>query len=76
MLFLFTLLQSMSCYYFAENTFNVMSDVRNRCAEKSWGVFNDYLEKTPPLNGKFLLFGHFCSNKLLSQQVIVSFQHV
>lgn len=26
-------------------------DVRNRCAEKSWQVFNTHLEKTPPLNG-------------------------
>lgn len=26
-------------------------DVRNRCAEKSWDVFNKYLQQTPPLNG-------------------------
>lgn len=25
-------------------------DVRNRCAEKSWEVFNKFLEQTPPLN--------------------------
>ncbi|KAK3231149.1 hypothetical protein Dsin_003030 [Dipteronia sinensis] len=26
-------------------------DVRNRCAENSWEVFNKYLKQTPPLNG-------------------------
>ncbi|KAI9199998.1 hypothetical protein LWI28_001306 [Acer negundo] len=26
-------------------------DVRNRCAKKSWEVFNKYLQQTPPLNG-------------------------
>ncbi|KAK9270997.1 hypothetical protein L1049_026585 [Liquidambar formosana] len=26
-------------------------DVRNRCAEKSWEVFNKFLQQTPPLNG-------------------------
>lgn len=26
-------------------------DVRNHCAEKSWDVFNKYLQQTPPLNG-------------------------
>ncbi|XP_044474527.1 xylulose kinase 2-like [Mangifera indica] len=26
-------------------------DVRNRCAEKSWEVFDKYLDQTPPLNG-------------------------
>ncbi|WOL07847.1 xylulose kinase [Canna indica] len=31
-------------------------DVRNQCAEHSWDVFNDYLEKTPLLNGGKLGF--------------------
>ncbi|XP_074564378.1 xylulose kinase 2 [Curcuma longa] len=31
-------------------------DVRNRYAERSWDVFNSYLEKTPPLNGGRLGF--------------------
>ncbi|KAK0575779.1 hypothetical protein LWI29_006929 [Acer saccharum] len=26
-------------------------DVRDRCAKKSWEVFNKYLQQTPPLNG-------------------------
>ncbi|KAG8377420.1 hypothetical protein BUALT_Bualt08G0031100 [Buddleja alternifolia] len=26
-------------------------DIRNRCANKSWEVFNAYLQQTPPLNG-------------------------
>jgi len=30
-----------------------MSDVRNRCAEKSWDVFNKFLEQTQPLNGRY-----------------------
>jgi len=30
-----------------------MSDVRNRCADKSWDVFNKFLEQTPPLNGRY-----------------------
>lgn len=33
----------------------MITDVRNRYAERSWDVFNSYLEKTPPLNGIFLL---------------------
>ncbi|PIA40919.1 hypothetical protein AQUCO_02300002v1 [Aquilegia coerulea] len=31
-------------------------DVRNRCAEQSWDVFNKVLEQTPPLNGGKLGF--------------------
>ncbi|XP_020256309.1 LOW QUALITY PROTEIN: xylulose kinase [Asparagus officinalis] len=31
-------------------------DVRNRCAESSWDVFNETLEKTPALNGGKLGF--------------------
>ncbi|XP_047149723.1 xylulose kinase 2 [Vigna umbellata] len=31
-------------------------DVRNRCAEKSWDVFNKFLEQTQPLNGGKLGF--------------------
>lgn len=31
-------------------------DVRNRCAEGSWDVFNQVLEQTPPLNGGKLGF--------------------
>jgi xylulokinase len=44
----------MACYNFAYTSSNVISDVRNQRAEKSWDVFNNYLEKTTPLNGKFL----------------------
>jgi len=29
-------------------------DVRNRCAEKSWEIFNKYLEQTPALNGLYM----------------------
>ncbi|GKV19973.1 hypothetical protein SLEP1_g30162 [Rubroshorea leprosula] len=31
-------------------------DVRNRCAEKSWDVFNQFLQQSPPLNGGKLGF--------------------
>ncbi|OIV97825.1 hypothetical protein TanjilG_12582 [Lupinus angustifolius] len=31
-------------------------DVRNHCAEKSWDVFNKFLQQTPPLNGGRLGF--------------------
>ncbi|KAK4390357.1 Xylulose kinase [Sesamum angolense] len=31
-------------------------DIRNRCANKSWEVFNTYLQQTPPLNGGKLGF--------------------
>ncbi|GLT62992.1 hypothetical protein SLA2020_355910 [Shorea laevis] len=31
-------------------------DVRNRCAEKSWDVFNKFLQQSPPLNGGKLGF--------------------
>ncbi|KAF5208457.1 Xylulose kinase, partial [Thalictrum thalictroides] len=31
-------------------------DVRNRCADQSWDVFNKVLEQTPPLNGGKLGF--------------------
>ncbi|ESW09273.1 hypothetical protein PHAVU_009G114000 [Phaseolus vulgaris] len=31
-------------------------DVRNRCADKSWDVFNKFLEQTQPLNGGKLGF--------------------
>lgn len=30
-----------------------ISDVRNRYAEKSWDVFNKFLQQTQPLNGRF-----------------------
>ncbi|CAN6199994.1 unnamed protein product [Urochloa humidicola] len=43
----------MLCY---KNGSLTREDVRNRCAEKSWDVFNSYLEKTPPLNGGKLGF--------------------
>ncbi|OMP06368.1 hypothetical protein CCACVL1_01605 [Corchorus capsularis] len=38
----------MLCY---KNGSLTREDVRNRCAEKSWDVFNKFLEQTPPLNG-------------------------
>ncbi|KAK3125841.1 hypothetical protein QOZ80_7BG0610390 [Eleusine coracana subsp. coracana] len=43
----------MLCY---KNGSLTREDVRNRCAEKSWDVFNSYLEKTLPLNGGKLGF--------------------
>ncbi|CAN6176387.1 unnamed protein product [Urochloa humidicola] len=43
----------MLCY---KNGSLTREDVRNWCAEKSWDVFNSYLEKTPPLNGGKLGF--------------------
>ncbi|OEL22866.1 Xylulose kinase [Dichanthelium oligosanthes] len=43
----------MLCY---KNGSLTREDVRNRCAEKSWDVFNNYLEKTAPLNGGKLGF--------------------
>lgn len=43
----------MLCY---KNGSLTREDVRNRCADKSWDVFNSYLEKTPPLNGGKLGF--------------------
>lgn len=38
----------MLCY---KNGSLTREDVRNRCAKESWEVFNEFLEKTPPLNG-------------------------
>ncbi|XP_051214119.1 xylulose kinase 2 [Lolium perenne] len=43
----------MLCY---KNGSLTREDVRNQCAEKSWDVFNNYLEKTTPLNGGKLGF--------------------
>ncbi|XP_020087311.1 xylulose kinase [Ananas comosus] len=43
----------MLCY---KNGSLTREDVRNRCAEKSWDVFCECLEKTPPLNGGKLGF--------------------
>ncbi|KAJ6832837.1 xylulose kinase [Iris pallida] len=43
----------MLCY---KNGSLTREDVRNRCAERSWDVFNKSLEKTPPLNGGKLGF--------------------
>nr|DAD41617.1 TPA_asm: hypothetical protein HUJ06_015940 [Nelumbo nucifera] len=37
----------MLCY---KNGSLTREDVRNQCAEQSWEVFNEFLEKTPPLN--------------------------
>lgn len=38
----------MLCY---KNGSLTREDVRNCCAEKSWDVFDKYLQQTPPLNG-------------------------
>ncbi|KAJ6422181.1 hypothetical protein OIU84_027180 [Salix udensis] len=43
----------MLCY---KNGSLTREDVRNRCAEKSWEIFNKCLEQTPPLNGGKLGF--------------------
>eukprot|EP00268_Persea_americana_P067271 TRINITY_DN9236_c0_g1_i1.p1 TRINITY_DN9236_c0_g1~~TRINITY_DN9236_c0_g1_i1.p1 ORF type:complete len:559 (+),score=119.21 TRINITY_DN9236_c0_g1_i1:343-2019(+) len=43
----------MLCY---KNGSLTREDVRNRCAEQSWDVFNKFLEVTPPLNGGKLGF--------------------
>ncbi|OAY51082.1 xylulose kinase 2 isoform X2 [Manihot esculenta] len=37
----------MLCY---KNGSLTREDIRNSCAEKSWEVFNNFLEQTPPLN--------------------------
>ncbi|XP_049375735.1 xylulose kinase 2 [Solanum verrucosum] len=43
----------MLCY---KNGSLAREDIRNHCAEKSWDVFNKYLQQTPPLNGGRLGF--------------------
>lgn len=43
----------MLCY---KNGSLTREDIRNRCAEKSWEVFNKLLQQTPPLNGGKLGF--------------------
>ncbi|CAH9069396.1 unnamed protein product [Cuscuta europaea] len=43
----------MLCY---KNGSLTREDIRNRCAEKSWDIFNKHLEQTPPLNGGKLGF--------------------
>ncbi|KAK1293195.1 hypothetical protein QJS10_CPB17g02663 [Acorus calamus] len=43
----------MLCY---KNGSLTREDVRNKCAENSWDVFNEYLERTHPLNGGKLGF--------------------
>lgn len=43
----------MLCY---KNGSLTREDVRNRCAEKSWDVFNKFLQQSPPLNGGKLGF--------------------
>lgn len=43
----------MLCY---KNGSLAREDIRNHYAEKSWDVFNKYLEQTPPLNGGRLGF--------------------
>lgn len=35
---------------------NFVLDVRDRCADKSWEVFNTFLQQTPPLNGLWISF--------------------
>ncbi|GKV19974.1 hypothetical protein SLEP1_g30163 [Rubroshorea leprosula] len=39
-----------------KNASLMREDVRDRCAEKSWDVFNKFLQETPPLNGGKLGF--------------------
>lgn len=43
----------MLCY---KNGSLTREDIRNSCADKSWDVFNKYLQDTPPLNGGKLGF--------------------
>ncbi|KAL2611280.1 hypothetical protein R1flu_022972 [Riccia fluitans] len=42
----------MLCY---KNGSLTRREVRDRCAGKSWGSFNQYLDDTPPLNGEAML---------------------
>ncbi|GLT65209.1 hypothetical protein SLA2020_376530 [Shorea laevis] len=39
-----------------KNASLMREDVRDQCAEKSWDVFNKFLQQTPPLNGGKLGF--------------------
>ncbi|GAB2293704.1 Xylulose kinase 2 [Dionaea muscipula] len=43
----------MLCY---KNGSLTREEIRNRCAEKSWDVFNKHLQQTPPLNGLYFIF--------------------
>lgn len=43
----------MLCY---KNGSLTREDIRNRCAQESWDIFNKHLEQTPPLNGGKLGF--------------------
>lgn len=45
-----------SCTFCTDFVLQILVDVRNRCAEQSWDVFNKFLEVTPPLNGLLLSF--------------------
>ncbi|KAL2611285.1 hypothetical protein R1flu_022977 [Riccia fluitans] len=45
----------MLCY---KNGSLTRREVRDRCAGKSWGSFNQYLDDTPPLNGEAMLSRH------------------
>ncbi|XVE55678.1 hypothetical protein DITRI_Ditri03aG0177700 [Diplodiscus trichospermus] len=48
-------------------------DVRNRYAEKSWDVFNKFLEQTPPLNGGKI--GFFYKEHEILPPLPVGFHH-
>lgn len=45
-----------NCIFCTDFVLQFLVDVRNRCAEQSWDVFNKFLEDTPPLNGLFFSF--------------------
>lgn len=45
---------SSAILFFSHVTHILMSDIRNHYAEKSWEVFDKFLEQTPPLNGLLL----------------------
>lgn len=60
----------MLCY---KNGSLAREDVRNRCAEGSWDVFNNSLEKTAPLNGGKLGF-YYMDHEILPP-LPVGFHH-
>jgi len=50
-------------------------DVRNRCAERSWDVFNRFLEKTPALNGLYFTLFAFIDMLSLDSTLYVMILH-
>lgn len=64
---------SSAILFFSNVTHILITDIRNRYAEKSWEVFNKFLEQTPPLNG--LLLRSFGSYSGFSYLLLCFFPH-